>query len=349
MSIRAQRAGLGPRGGGSSRGPDPRIKSDRPGSGSGGRPASPTLVHQALPYASDEELLSCIEPFAREGIDAGQKVIAITTPRNVGLLREALGARADQVEAVDGATWYRAPMRTLAADHRYVEEHRRWGRVRVIGEIPWPLDRPAEVRGWTRYQSVVNAALATRPVWSICLYDLRVLPASIVVDAERTHPHLMFGRASHPSRTYVEPGDFCRAMDDSEPLAPAPPDADDRSFSSAAELSSARRFVETVATRSGMSRNRVLQAVLATNEVATNALRHGGGRGDLRCWIEAGELIVRIEDGGKGLSDPLAGCLPPGTTQVGGFGLWLVRQMGDQVEIRSGAAGATVQLWFDIA
>jgi anti-sigma regulatory factor (Ser/Thr protein kinase) len=328
MSIRGQRAGIGPRGLGASRGP---------------------LIHQALRYGSDEELLSCIEPFAREGIEAGQKVIAITTPRNMGLLREALGARAGEVEAVDGATWYAAPMRTLAANHRFVEEHRRCGRVRLIGEIPWPLDRRAEVRGWMRYESVVNAALATGPASAICLYDLRALPASILAEAARTHPQIMSGGASQPSPAYAEPGEFCRTMDDFWPLPPPPSDADGRSFSSGADLSWARRFVETVASRSGMSRNRALQAVLVTNEVATNALRHGGGRGDLRCWTETGELVVRIEDGGRGISDPLAGCLPPGATQVGGFGLWLVRQMADRVEIRSGAAGATVQLWFDIA
>jgi anti-sigma regulatory factor (Ser/Thr protein kinase) len=274
--------------------------------------------------------------------------MVVATPRNVGLLREALGVRAGQVEVVDSETWYRAPMRTVAADRSYVEEHRGRGRVRVIGETPWPLDRPAKVRDWTRYHSVVNAALATSPVWMVCLFDTRVLPEPILADAERTHTQLVSGGTSRSSETYVEPGDFCRALDEAEPLSPPPGNAADLSIFSGTDLTAARRFVAAAVSGSGMSRERVSQAVLAADEVVTNAIRHGGGRGNLRCWTESGELIVRIEDRGEGISDPLAGCIPPGFTQADGFGLWLARQMADRVQIRSGTPGATVQLCFDV-
>ena len=83
--------------------------------------------------------------------------------------------------------------------------------------------------------------------------------------------------------------------------------------------------------------------MLAVNEVATNSVRHGGGRGMLRIWQEPDALICEVRDGGR-IDDPLAGRRRPGGAQIGGYGLWLANQVCDLVQVRSYADGSAVRV-----
>jgi anti-sigma regulatory factor (Ser/Thr protein kinase) len=83
--------------------------------------------------------------------------------------------------------------------------------------------------------------------------------------------------------------------------------------------------------------------VLVAHELATNAVRHGGGRGRLRLWASDGRLWCEVSDGGPGLSDPFRiGTAPPAPTMPGGRGLWIVRQMSD-LTISTTTAGTTIE------
>jgi len=307
------------------------------------------LLHRALAYRTDDELLSSIGPFASEGLDAREPVLAIGTARNLALLRQVLGERGDDLESVDRTSWLRRPMSALASLERYARDRRDRSRVRVIEEIPWPRPGSPAAGEWTRYEAVKNAALADLPVSSICLYDASTLAREVLDAAERTHPEVLARGGVRANEAYETPEDVCRKLD-AEPLASPPTAVEAVAIGSNDELSVARRLVETVAIEGGMSKHGVVEAVFASNEVVTNALRHGGGRGELRCWLQDGELVVRVEDDGAGIHDPLAGCLPPSPDRQGGFGLWLARQVAERVAIRSGRrGGATVQLWFATA
>jgi anti-sigma regulatory factor (Ser/Thr protein kinase) len=309
-------------------------------------PSGRGLVHRALPYRSEDELLSSIEPFAREGLDGDEAVVAIGTPRQLALLHQALGDRGGAVEAVDGGSWFRRPMRALASLDRLVRDHRSRAGVRVIEEIPWPPPSSPAIAEWTRYEAVKNVALAALPVSSLCLYDAKALAPDVVDAAARTHPEMLAGGEARASAAYETPEDLCRGLD-AEPLSAPPVDAESIPIRSNDTLPVARRLVEAVAAAGGMARQRAIEAAFAANEIVTNALRHGGGRGELRCWIDADELVVRVDDRGSGIDDPLAGCIPPVADRSGGFGLWLVRQVAERVAIRSSEhGGATVQLWF---
>jgi anti-sigma regulatory factor (Ser/Thr protein kinase) len=82
--------------------------------------------------------------------------------------------------------------------------------------------------------------------------------------------------------------------------------------------------------------------VLAVDELATNAIRHGAGAGVLRVWGAPGELICQVEDGGR-IEDALAGRRIPMIEQAKGFGLWLVNQLCELVEIRTGQTGTMIR------
>jgi anti-sigma regulatory factor (Ser/Thr protein kinase) len=104
-----------------------------------------------------------------------------------------------------------------------------------------------------------------------------------------------------------------------------------------------RGAVSRVARRAGLHDKRADDFLLAVNEAATNSIVHGGGTGVLRAWAAAGRLTCEVRDHGR-ISDPLAGRRTPAPTDPGGRGMWLMHQICDIVEVRTGHAGTAVRL-----
>jgi anti-sigma regulatory factor (Ser/Thr protein kinase) len=105
-------------------------------------------------------------------------------------------------------------------------------------------------------------------------------------------------------------------------------------------LSEVRSAVTEYASAAGLTPARVADFVLAVNELVGNSVRHGGGEGELRLWTDEVTLLGEVSDTGS-ITDPLAGRRRPAPEQAGGRGLWIVNQVCDLVQIRSGP-GATV-------
>ncbi|MFC0527756.1 ATP-binding protein [Phytohabitans kaempferiae] len=86
----------------------------------------------------------------------------------------------------------------------------------------------------------------------------------------------------------------------------------------------------------------VEELVVVANELATNAVRHGGGTGRLRLWRDGHLIRCEVSDTGPGLADGTVGheLVPLGA--YGGRGLWVVRQMSAHVDVRTGPGGATI-------
>jgi len=112
-------------------------------------------------------------------------------------------------------------------------------------------------------------------------------------------------------------------------------------------LATQRETVRDLAVQAGLSAERAVDVVLAVHELLANALRHGAGRGRLRVWQAAGWLRCQIEDKGPpGARDPAA---PPGSWPVRhGHGLWVVRQVADQMEVTSGPCGTRATVSFTV-
>lgn len=97
------------------------------------------------------------------------------------------------------------------------------------------------------------------------------------------------------------------------------------------------------ATGSGLDQTRVAPVVWATNEVATNSLQHGGGKGIQGVWRADGALIIEIRDDGR-FDRPLADRELPATSAAASRGRWLANQLCDLVQIRSNSPGTLVRL-----
>jgi anti-sigma regulatory factor (Ser/Thr protein kinase) len=86
----------------------------------------------------------------------------------------------------------------------------------------------------------------------------------------------------------------------------------------------------------------VEQLLIVASELATNAIRHGGGSGRLRLWREHARLHLEISDRGPGMVDPAAGSKPPDQMATEGRGLWICRQLVTDLRIATGPRGTTV-------
>ena len=109
------------------------------------------------------------------------------------------------------------------------------------------------------------------------------------------------------------------------------------------DLGAVRRTVVQFARFCGLSCDRVEDLGLAASELATNSIEHGGGSGIVAMWTEPGAAVVQVSDAGR-LTDPLTGRRRPSLEQSGGRGVYLVHQLCDLVQIRSGPEGTTVRI-----
>lgn len=107
-----------------------------------------------------------------------------------------------------------------------------------------------------------------------------------------------------------------------------------------------RRVVTAQGREAGFDHERVESMIAAVNEIASNSIRHAGGRGSLRTWHDPAALTFEVRDSGR-LEDPEgAGRVQPPVGQIGGYGLYLARQLADEMQVRSDGGGTAVRLRF---
>lgn len=104
------------------------------------------------------------------------------------------------------------------------------------------------------------------------------------------------------------------------------------------QLHDVRRLVAGLAHEAGLSRHRADELTVVVNELAANSVDHGGGRGTVRGWIDADAVVVEVVDAGdlarreRGRSR--ADVPPPRADAERGRGLWIARQLADDLDIR---------------
>ena len=184
--------------------------------------------------------------------------------------------------------------------------------------------------------ALLNRAFTAAPAWwLLCPYDTTSVEADILQSARSNHP-LLRTAESGPNSTYQDvPYPF--------PDLTAPCDTYQELVFHAGDLAQVRDKVAACASAHHLDSERLPDLLAAVTEAAANSIRHGGGTGSLRTWTERGELVCEVRDSGH-LEDALAGHLRPRYDQRGGRGLWLIHQLCDLVQIRTGQDGTTVRM-----
>lgn len=300
--------------------------------------APSSFTHYALFYRGRDEYVSKITSFLRDGLDAGDPAYVAVPPDQLAWLQDALGSDTAGITFADITEIGRNPAWIIPTVREFVDSccgHQ----VRYVGEPIWHGRSGAELREATRHEALVNLGFADASVAVLCPYDRALLDPAVLADAERTHPTLVRDGAATSSTAYAETWkmpDSCAA-----PLAPKPDDAMSITYST--DLSVVREFVTRRAQAAKLPEPKVIDLVLAVSELAANTVRHTGRPGTLDIWQEGKEIVCMIRDKGT-ITDPLAGRLRPGLDGLNGHGLWLVHQVCDLVELRSGSSGTTIRL-----
>jgi anti-sigma regulatory factor (Ser/Thr protein kinase) len=301
-----------------------------------------TFRHEALLYAGEVDFLTGVLPFIRDGVAADEPVLVVVSAARIGLLRSALGPDADRVAFADMADVGANPARIIPAWRDFVAANDVDRRsARGIGEPIWAGRTPAELVECQRHETLLNLAFAGVPAWwLLCPYDTTTLDPEVLEEASRSHPVVSERGAASGSASYR--GLEQTAAPFATPM-PEPPGRPPELGFGSGSLAELRQLVSRRAAAAGLDPVRVADLVLAVDELATNSLRHGGGRGTLRIWRDAGALVCEVRDAGH-IEDPLVGRERPALDRDGGRGLWMVNQLCDLVQLRSFPTGAVVRV-----
>jgi anti-sigma regulatory factor (Ser/Thr protein kinase) len=296
------------------------------------------IGHATFLYRTRQELAAAFAELIVTGTAAGEAVHVASTAEGLADLREQIDGRGLRATLVDLSRLGGNPGRVLSMMRMFAHEHRGTP-VRFLQQITWP-GRPAEqLAEAVRNERLTRRAVAAASATVLCAYDARQEPG-LAAATERAHPRVLGNGRWRFSTLYDEPG-FAEARAD-PPLSMPPASA--VAFTFRDEQAEVRQFTMTHAQRAGLPRDRVIDLVLAIGELAANTLRHTSQPGTLMLWHTDHEVIGQVSDTGQ-IDDPLAGTFRPGpTATTSRRGLWLVNQVADLVQIRTGSSGTVVRV-----
>jgi anti-sigma regulatory factor (Ser/Thr protein kinase) len=305
--------------------------------------ASRSFSHRALFYRAPEDYTAQVSEFLRAGLAAGEPALVAVPGRQYAWLREALADVAANVRFADITRIGRNPAWIIPTVQEFADASP-GKRVRYVGEPIWPARTAAELREATRHEALLNLAFAGANAEILCPYDVTRLTPAIIGDARRTHPILITDGAAAASQFYAGPGTVPASCQ--IPLTQPPPDA--MSMNYTRDLSAVRSEVEKQARQARLPETKIVDLVLAVGEVAANTVRHAHSPGTLDISVDEREIVCTIRDSGT-ITDPLAGRRRPKPDALDGHGLWLVHQVCDLVEMRSGSSGTAIRLHMSLS
>jgi anti-sigma regulatory factor (Ser/Thr protein kinase) len=307
-------------------------------------PDASGYCHEALFYSGQAAFVEATLPFLNEAISEHEPTLVVVSAAKIADLRQALGAEADCVVFADMAEVGTNPARTAWASFR--RTHGAPGRrLRGIGEPICSARTPAELVECERHEALLNAAFDDPAFWLLCPYDTATLSDEVLHEAQRNHPFVNDGGRSRPSAHYPGVDALVERFD--EPLSEPSGGAHTLQFTERM-LPALRRAVSEWAGDAGLTGGRADELIIAANEIATNSLRYGGGRGTLLVWRDHESVLCEVRDRGR-ITNPMVDRVRPDQLSSGGRGLWLANQLCDLVQIRSGRAGTVVRLHMGLA
>jgi anti-sigma regulatory factor (Ser/Thr protein kinase) len=306
--------------------------------GNAARPATQGLRHAALLYRTQADFTAAVLDFIAAGLRAREHVLVAATGPNLCRLQARLDHHDDFLTWADMSSYGSNPRRVTSAVRLFAEQHRGQP-IRCVQEPAWRARPVGEICEAIRHEALVNLVLAGSRAAVLCAYD-RQLDAGTITGAERTHPVLIRDGTEQASASYA--ADRLIPAECDGPLSSPPPAAVALTYRH--NQAAARSFAANYARLAGLSPDRTGDLVIAVGELAGNTLTHTGGPGALTMWVADDEIVCQVQDSGQ-ITDPLAGTRRPDADDPSrGRGLWVVDQLCDLVEMRTGAAGTTIRL-----
>lgn len=303
------------------------------------------LRHAFCWYGDEPDLVESLAAAALDGLAAGGTVATGLRPATEAALRARIaGARGDdalaglvRLERVAGPDGPSGQTDAVTAARELRAWHRSTGApLTVVAEHAEGFDDTY----WCEAEAAAQVALADLPLLLVCFFPRGVAPAVASV-AREAHPLELAGGRLRPCPDHVDPRRMLAGYRAAVPAALGPPDRD-LAFD-AARLRDVRDAVSGALRAQGFGRRRAEDVTVAVNEVATNAVHHGGGAARLLLWTPGDDLVCEVHDRGR-LADPLPGVAPPDPASAHGRGLWIARQLCDLLHVWADDEGTHVRI-----
>ena len=175
-------------------------------------------------YYSTEERDAMLLPYLRESIRDGYKCVAVVDSLTPAELAEQVeGAHnaltSGQLELFNSEQTYLQtgvfdPALTIAFWEQRAQQlvdDREFDYIKLLGELSW-IDRTGTPRDdIIRYESWADNFVSRYPMTILCLYDLRRMGSSVMMDLLRTHPRLLMGGLLLEDPHHIPSDDFTAA------------------------------------------------------------------------------------------------------------------------------------------
>ena len=175
-------------------------------------------------YYSTDERDAMLLPYLRESLADGHKCVAVVdsvTPEDLAALidgaEEALASgqlelyNPDQTYLQTGSFDPDLTIEFWEVRAQQLVDDKDYDFIRLLGELSW-IDRTGTPReDIIRYESWADNFVSRYPMTILCLYDLRRMGSSVMMDLLRTHPRLLMGGLLLENPHHIPSDDFTAA------------------------------------------------------------------------------------------------------------------------------------------
>ena len=169
--------------------------------------------HACAFVAGPGEERAVIDPFLLEGMRRQEKAVYIVDPAHREEHEARLGAAAPSGELLDVLTWNEAHLkdgrfdqqRMVTTLEQMLRDHAAGGRppMRLVGQMGWILSSPPGIEQLVAYEAGVNELLNREKTPTVCVYDVRRLSGSLMMDLLRAHPLTVMNGVLHENPFYT--------------------------------------------------------------------------------------------------------------------------------------------------
>jgi len=169
--------------------------------------------HACAFVLGEDEERAVIDPFLVDGMQRDEKAVYIVDPERRDEHENRLAACAPSKDVLEVTTWNDAHLkggsfdqdRMMAALDDLIREHAATGRppMRLVGQMGWVFARPPGIEQLVAYEASVNEVLNRGKTPTICVYDVRRLSGSMIMDLLRAHPLTVMNGVLHENPFYT--------------------------------------------------------------------------------------------------------------------------------------------------
>jgi len=282
------------------------------------------LVHHGLLHPPSVSVADMVTPLIAERLAGHERVLAALPAAIAGQLHHRLPTTVG-LHTTDVGELYHHPGRVLGHYLGWIADTSLDGAATIIAAAQLDTNHRHRTALWMHVDALITQALADCDLTLICVYPHDPVTAAAIRHA---HPSLLNGTAT-PNPDHFPADQFIAHYPLPPPSDLGEPD-DIHIFDHPDQLTELRQRIGDHAARAGLRSSRGEDLVLAVSEVASNAVEHGVPPAAVCLWITSTAVICQVSDNGQ-FTQPLAGLLPPPTSQNRGRGLWMAHQLCDEL------------------